>query len=89
MVVAFPMLKNTWFWCIVGVLVFNFGIALRMYLVVRVRGWKGYLSRQAGVIDAYRRLIVSEGAPSWPLPASYILMGLGVAFVFGSILLIG
>jgi hypothetical protein len=52
MAVAFPMLKNTWFWCIVGVLVFNFGIALRMYLVVRVRGWKGYLSRQAGVIDA-------------------------------------
>jgi hypothetical protein len=83
------MLKNTWFWCIVGVAIFTFGIALRMYLVVRVRGWKGYLLPQAGVVEAYRMFVVSGGAPSWPLPTSYVLMGLGVAFVFGSILLIG
>lgn len=89
MAATFSMLKNTWLWCIAGVIVFSLGIALRMYLVVRVKGWKGYLARQAGVVEAYRGLVASGSAPSWPLPTSYVLMAVGIVFVFGSIFLIG
>jgi hypothetical protein len=60
-----------------------------MYLVVRVKGWRGYLSRQKGVVNEYRQLVAAGKAPSWPLPMSYVLIGLGIAFVFGSIVLIG
>jgi hypothetical protein len=80
-------MDKTFFWGVVGLIFFGIGGALRMYMVVRVKGWSGYLARQTGVIDSYRTLAMDRRAPSWPLPVSYLCMVLGVAFVFGSILL--
>ena len=60
-----------------------------MYLVVRVKGWQGYLQRQTGVAASYRQLVVDKKAPLWPLPLSYIFIVLGFVVIFGSILLIG
>jgi len=68
---------------------FFIGAILRMYLVVRVKGWQGYLERQTGVTAAYRQLVSEKKAAAWPLPMSYVFIGLGFVFIFGSILLIG
>lgn len=83
------MARDTWFWTKVGITLFFIGGILRMYLVVRVKGWQGYLERQARVTNAYRQLVAEKKAVLWPLPGSYVFIGLGFAFIFGSILLIG
>ena len=81
------MFKGTLFQCIVGFLLFSIGGVLRMYMVVRVKGWSGYLEGQAGLAGAYKRLTQDRRAPLWPLPASYVLMVLGIVTVFASIIL--
>ncbi len=83
------MIRDTWFWCKIGITLFFIGAILRMYLVVRVKGWQGYLQRQTGVAASYRQLVVDKKAPLWPLPLSYIFIVLGFVVIFGSILLIG
>jgi hypothetical protein len=83
------MARDTWFWSKVGITLFFAGAILRMYLVVRVKGWGGYLTRQTGVTLAYRSLVAEKKAVSWPLPMSYILIGLGLLLIFGSIIFIG
>jgi len=83
------MARDTWFWCKVGITLFFAGAVLRMYLVVRVKGWGGYLERQTGVTAAYQLLVAEKKAASWPLPMSYILIGLGFVLIFGSIVFIG
>jgi hypothetical protein len=45
-----------------------------MYMVVRVNGWQGYLSRQAGVVASYRQLVANHQAAFGPLPTSYFGM---------------
>lgn len=79
-------MKNTWFWCIVGFTLFSFGGSLRMFMVVRVNGWSGYLKPQTGVSKSYRRLVAQNEAPLWPLPMSYLFIAFGIGLVFGSIL---
>ena len=79
-------MNNTWLWCVVGFACFVVGGILRMFMVVRVNGWAGYLKNQSGVPEAYRRLANERNAPLWPLPASYALIVIGIATVFGSIL---
>jgi hypothetical protein len=83
------MIRDTWFWCKIGITLFFIGAILRMYLVVRVKGWQGYLQRQTGVTASYRQLVADKKAALWPLPMSYIFIALGFIFIFGSILLIG
>jgi hypothetical protein len=80
-------MDKTYFWCVVGIILFFLGGTLRMYMVVRVNGLAGYLKPQAGVSDGYRKLIAKNKAPSWPLPMSYLFIVLGVVTVFGSILI--
>jgi hypothetical protein len=80
-------MKNTFFWCLVGFILFSLGAALRMYMVVRVKGLAGYLKPQVGVSVDYRALIAKSQAPSWPLPTSYLFIALGIVTVFGSILM--
>lgn len=70
----------------IGFTWFALGGALRMYMVVRVNGWQGYLKPQKGVIESYRRLVADKQAPSWPLPASYLCIALGILIAFGSVL---
>jgi hypothetical protein len=79
-------MDKTYFWCVVGMIFFWVGAALRMYMVVRVNGLAGYLKSQAGVSDGYRKLISESQAPAWPLPTSYLCIALGIATIFGSIL---
>jgi hypothetical protein len=83
------MIRNTWFWCKVGITLFFMGALLRMYIVVRVKGWRGYLERQTGVTAAYRQLVAEKKAALWPLPGTYLFIALGFVLIFGSILLIG
>lgn len=79
------MIKNTWLWCLAGFLCFSVGGCLRMYIVIRVNGWSGYLARQNGLSESYKRLVADHQAQWWPLPASYFCMALGIAVVFGAI----
>lgn len=58
-----------------------------MFMVIRVNGWAGYLKRQVGISKSYSRLVNQNQAPFWPLPASYICITLGIAIVFGSIIM--
>ena len=79
-------MNTTFLWCIVGFVFFCVGVSFRMYIVVRVKGWSGYLSQQTGVMDSYRQLIAEKHAPLWPLPMSYLCMSLGILIGFVSIL---
>lgn len=58
-----------------------------MSMVIRLNGWAGYLSRQKGLGEKYRLLMRSEHAPGWPIIVSSICLPLGIAVVFGAILL--
>lgn len=80
------MMSTTFLWCIVGFVFFCVGVSLRMYIVVRVKGWSGYLSQQTGVVDSYRQLIAEGQAPRWPLLMSYLCVALGILIGFVSIL---
>jgi hypothetical protein len=80
-------MDKTYFGYVIGMIFFWIGGALRMYMVVRIKGWSGYLARQAGVIDSYRVLAREHKAPLWPLPTSYVCIAFGIALAFGSILL--
>jgi hypothetical protein len=83
----FSLMKNTFAWCIVGFLCFSLGGTLRMYMVIRVKGWAGYLGRQTGITDSYRQLVIENQAPAWPLPMSYTCIAVGIAVAFGAILI--
>jgi hypothetical protein len=83
----FSLMKNTFAWCIVAFLCFSLGTALRMYMVIRVKGWSGYLAQQTGIADSYRQLVTKNQAPAWPLPMSYTCIAVGIAVGFGAILI--
>ena len=72
---------------LLGFVVFCIGGFARMYMVVRINGWSGYLSSQRNLITNYRKLISQQAAPIWPLVVSVTCMPLGLAIVFAVILL--
>ncbi len=78
--------QKTWSVCILGIAVFCIGATARMYMVVRLNGWAGYLSRQKNLIKNYRLLIENEHASWWPIIVSSACLPLGVMIVFGAIL---
>ena len=83
---ARDMRDHTWLLCVVGMMVFGVGGFARQYMVVRLYGWKGYLSSQRELTDKYRALVRGEGAPSWPLVMSPLCIALGIIIIFGAIL---
>jgi hypothetical protein len=62
------------------------GGVLRMYMVIRTRGWRGYFSSQSAAIQDYRLLVSKHQAPSWPIPLSYLCAVGGIVTIFGSII---
>jgi hypothetical protein len=77
---------QTWLLCVVGIVVFWIGGMARMYMVVRLQGWAGYLSSQKNLTKRYRLLIETKHAPRWPMIVSSVCLPLGVVIVFGAIL---
>lgn len=78
--------QKTWSVCILGIAVFCIGVAARMYMVIRLNGWAGYLSRQKNLTKNYRLLIENERASRWPILESGACLPLGVVIVFSAIL---
>ncbi len=60
-----------------------------MYIQIRARGLTGLTVRDSVVMDSYRALVREGRAPLWPLRLSYVFVLLGIAIVFGSILIGG
>lgn len=69
-----------------GMLLFLSGGLCRTYMLIRVRGWQGYLSWQMGLADEYEKLVKEKKAPLWPLPASFLCAISGILLIFGSII---
>ncbi|SNT32232.1 hypothetical protein SAMN05421770_107177 [Granulicella rosea] len=73
--------------CLAGLVLFIVGGVLHQYVAVRAKGWTGYFALQGDVRRAYRKLVADGQAPAWPLMATYSFAAIGIAIMFGSILL--
>ena len=76
---------QTWLLCVVGIVVFWIGGMARMYMVVRLQGWAGYLSSQKNLTEV-SALDRDQTRPSMAHDREQRVLPLGVVIVFGAIL---
>jgi hypothetical protein len=79
--------EKTWLVVRFGFAVFVLGGIARMYMMVRLYGWSGWFSSQRNVTQKYRAVVMGHHAPAWPIGLSLICTPLGIAIMFGAILL--
>jgi hypothetical protein len=73
---------------VIGFVVFTVGGAARAYMDFTVNGWSMFYKFRRGNTERnYKNLIDQSGGHRWPLIVSYVCIPLGIAIVFGSILL--
>lgn len=70
-----------------GFAVFLAGGVLHMYMVIRVRGLRGYFSSSGAARKGYRSLVEKRCAPLWPLPVSLLCTIGGIIIMFISVIL--
>ena len=69
-----------------GFVLFVLGGSARMYMLIALRGWKGYLTSQKNLTREYRQSF-REPRALVPLVLMYTLTPLGIIIVFSAILL--
>jgi|HubBroStandDraft_5_1064220.scaffolds.fasta_scaffold326952_1 hypothetical protein len=79
---------NVWQVAVIGFVVFTVGGAARAYMDFTVNGWRMFYDFRRGNTErTYKSLIDRSGGNRWPLIVSYVCIPLGIAIVFGSIIL--